>query len=78
MVDLKLLVPKLMEEPWWSAFLFVYINLMTQWVIHIDMYDNDKPYEENKLNYLRGIVAHIYLPYFTAKGKAAFEELNFG
>jgi AcrR family transcriptional regulator len=48
MVDLKLLVPKMMDEPHWSAFLFVYVNLLTQWVIHLDMYDSDKPYEEIK------------------------------
>lgn len=78
MVNLKLLTPNILEEPSWSAFLFVYVNLLTQWVIHIVMYDGDKPYEENKENYIRGIITHIYLPYFTAKGKKEFEALDFG
>jgi len=78
MISLKLLNPNMLVEPNWSAFLFVYVNLLTQWVIHLDMYDSDKPYEENKANYIRGIITHIYLPYFTAKGKKEFEALDFG
>jgi AcrR family transcriptional regulator len=78
MIALKLLTPNMLEEPNWSAFLFVYVNLLTQWVIHLDMYDSDKPYDENKANYIRGIITHIYLPYFTSKGKKEFEALEFG
>jgi hypothetical protein len=65
----------LFMEPAWSAFLFVYVNLLTQWVVHQDMYDNPAEYELNKKKYLRGVMHHLYLPYLTKKGKKELEAL---
>jgi hypothetical protein len=64
-----------LHEPAWSAFLFAYVNLLTQWVVHQDMYDNPGEYEVNKQKYLRGVMNHIYLPYLTKEGMKEFENL---
>ena len=66
---------EVLQEPAWPAFLFAYVNLMTQWVIFQDMYDNPAEYEMNKHKYLRGIMNHVYLPYLTKKGMKEFEKL---
>ncbi len=77
LVDQGLVEPRVFREPAWSSFLFVLINLMTQWVVHLDMYDRNKSYAENKALYLRGIFTHVYLPYLTEKGKQALVHLKF-
>jgi hypothetical protein len=63
------------QEPAWSAFLFAYVNLLTQWVIHQDMYDNPEEYALNKKKYLRGVMNHVYLPYLTKKGMKELDAL---
>lgn len=70
-----LIVHSVLEEPQWSAFVFVYINLLTQWVIHLDMYDNNKSYLENKKVYISGILKHLYAPYLTEKGKRQMADI---
>jgi AcrR family transcriptional regulator len=64
-----------LEEPAWSAFLFAYVNLLTQWVIYLDMYDNPEEYLSNKQKYLRGVMNHLYLPYMTKKGIKEYQQL---
>jgi AcrR family transcriptional regulator len=64
-----------LQEPSWSAFLFAYINMLTQWVVFQDMYDNADEYQVNKQKYLRGVINHLYLPYLTKKGMKEFEKL---
>lgn len=78
MVEQKLLEPDVLPEPAWSSFIFVYVTLLTQWVTYLDIYADDKSYEENKTIYLRGILTHLYVPYLTKKGKKEFERLTFG
>jgi AcrR family transcriptional regulator len=63
------------QEPAWSAFLFAYVNLLTQWVVFQDMYDDPGEYEVNKQKYLRGVMNHVYLPYLTKKGMKESEAL---
>lgn len=73
----KILEERMLEEPAWSGFLFAYVNLLTQWVVHYDMYDSGKSYAECKQNYLRSTIIHLFTPYLTAKGKKIFSSLHF-
>lgn len=77
MVKYGLLVPELMDEELWSSFLFVYVNQMTQWVIHLDMYDSEAGYPSMKPVYLRGLMTHVYGPYLTPKGRRELKALKF-
>jgi AcrR family transcriptional regulator len=75
MVQSGILQTSVLDEPNWSAFVFAYVNLLTQWVIYLDMYDNPEDYQSHKQKYLRGVMNHLYLPYLTKKGVKAYEEL---
>lgn len=76
MAELGIIDPAVFAEENWQGFVFVYVNLLTQWVIHYDMYDSDLSYQQAKSKYLHGIIHHIYPPYLTAAGKRALEQLN--
>jgi AcrR family transcriptional regulator len=71
------LQPSLLTEPHWSAFLFNYINGLTQWSIFYNMYDSAISYKKVKSIYLRSIILHSYTPYLTRKGKKGFSTLTF-
>lgn len=74
--DLGILNASILESSNWASFLFVYVNLLTQWVVHLYMYDSAKSYDENKKVYIMGIVRHLYLPYLTEKGKSQLAALK--
>jgi AcrR family transcriptional regulator len=75
MVANKLLNPMILDEPYWSSFVFMYVNSMTQWVIYVNMYDAETGYERNKNKYLRGILFHLYFPHITKKGRLNLEQI---
>jgi AcrR family transcriptional regulator len=77
LINAGIIDKRILDEPHWSAFLFVYVNLLTQWVIYFDMYDSPAEYSQCKMKYLRGIMYHAYIPYLTAKGKKEMEQLVF-
>jgi hypothetical protein len=77
LITANIMDKRILEEPCWSSFLFVYVNLLTQWVIYFDMYDSPAAYSECKMKYLRGIMFHAYTPYLTAKGKKEMDQLVF-
>jgi AcrR family transcriptional regulator len=66
-----------LKEPAWSAFIFTYVNMLTQWVVFQDMYDDPDEYVMNKQKYLRAVMNHVYLPYLTKKGKEELEALAY-
>lgn len=77
MAELNIIDPAVFAEENWQGFVFAYVNLLTQWVIHYDMYDSDLTYLQAKSKYLRGIIIHIYLPYLTPAGRQQLELLKF-
>ncbi|MGB4770298.1 MAG: TetR/AcrR family transcriptional regulator [Chitinophagaceae bacterium] len=77
MVRHKLLDPRILEDETFRSFSFIYVNVLTQWVIYYDMYDADKEYFSVKPLYIRSIVEHIYQPHFSPKGRKEFLKLDF-
>jgi AcrR family transcriptional regulator len=77
LIRANVLDEKILEEPHWSAFVFVYVNLLTQWVVYFDMYDSPAEYAQCKSKYLRGIIHHAYGPFLKTKGKKELEQLRF-
>jgi AcrR family transcriptional regulator len=57
----------ILEEENYSIFLFCLSNLLTNWVINLEIYDVDKSYQIMKPIYLKGAFM-AYQPYFTPKG----------
>jgi AcrR family transcriptional regulator len=77
MVNNKLLKEEILEKDAFDAFIFIYINQLTQWVVYFDMYDQDRSFKKMKLVYLRGIMHHVYGPYLTEKGRKELENLKY-
>jgi AcrR family transcriptional regulator len=55
-----------------EVILFQFVNLMTTWTINLELYDNNRDYNDIKPVYLTGIVS-VFRPFLTPKGIA---ELN--
>lgn len=77
LIEGKMINKELLEKGNYDAFIFVYVNLLTQWVIHVDMYDMEKGYKEVKPLYMRAIFEHTYGPYLTAKAKKELLKIDF-
>lgn len=77
MVNNKLVKSDILEKTAFEAFIFIYINQLTQWVVYFDMYDQDRSFKKMKPVYLRGIMNHVYGPYLTDKGKKELAGLNY-
>jgi len=77
MVNNKLVKEAILEKTAFEAFIFIYINQLTQWVVYFDMYDQDRSFKKMKPVYLRGIMKHVYGPYLTNKGLKELENLEY-
>lgn len=77
MVNNKLVKSDILEKTAFEAFIFIYINQLTQWVVYFDMYDQDRSFKKMKPVYLRGIMHHVYGPYLTNKGLKELENLKY-
>ena len=77
MVENKLLKNDILQKDAFEAFIFIYINQLTQWVVYFDMYDQERGFKKMKPVYLRGIMHHVYGPYLTSKGIKELEELKY-
>jgi AcrR family transcriptional regulator len=77
MVNNKLVKGEILEKESFEAFIFIYVNQLTQWVVYFDMYDQERGFKKMKPVYLRGIMHHVYGPYLTVKGRKELESLNF-
>lgn len=71
-IDCGSLQPTLLQNDIFEVFLFQLTNLFTNWVVNLELYDNDRTYSEMKPIYLKGIIS-IFLPYLTQKG---IDEIN--
>jgi AcrR family transcriptional regulator len=69
------LTEKILDEPFYGSFHFCWTNLFTTWVINLEIYDNDKTYQEMKPIYLRGIFS-VYKPYLTPNGLKALSRAD--
>lgn len=76
MVVNKLITSEILEDVNFELFIFLYLNLLTQWVIHFDLYDKEAGYKIMKPVYIRGIMEHVYGPYFTVKGRKQWKGLD--
>lgn len=76
MVKHKLVESRILDESQFELFIFIYLNLLTQWVIHFDLYDKESGYDTMKPLYIRGIMEHAYGPYLTAKGRKQWKALD--
>jgi AcrR family transcriptional regulator len=63
-----LLQSRVLCEEIYEVFLFQFTNLFTNWVINLELYDNDKEYTEIKPVYLNGIIS-VFIPFLTEKGQ---------
>jgi AcrR family transcriptional regulator len=77
MVNNKLVKAEILEKNAFEAFIFIYINQLTQWVVYFDMYDQERSFKKMKPIYLRGIMHHVYGPYLTEKGRKELESLKY-
>jgi AcrR family transcriptional regulator len=67
LIDAGLLQQKILRDGTFDVFLFQFTNLFTNWVINLELYDNDKAIQEVKPVYLKGILS-VFIPYLTQKG----------
>lgn len=72
LADAGSLKDNILDEANYPVYLFKITNLMTTWVINLELYDTDKTYAEMKPVYIRGIMSS-FIPYLTEKG---LEELK--
>lgn len=72
-VDSGSLQPRVLHDHVYEVFLFQFTNLFTNWIINLELYDNDRPYCESKPIYLKGIIS-IFIPYLTEKGNQELDE----
>lgn len=77
MVKHDIMIPDVLNGNNWKAFLFLYINQMSNWVIHLNFYDIAEGYQKMKPIYMLGILKHVYGPYLTEKGKIEMNNLNY-
>ena len=77
MVKNKLLIPDILEENRFESFIFIYVNVLTQWVNYYDMYDANLDFASAKPKYIRSILEHVYQPYLTRKGKKELQALDY-
>lgn len=77
MVSNKLVKQEILKKDAFEAFIFIYINQLTQWVVYFDMYDQERGFKKMKPVYLRGIMQHVYGPYLTSKGRKELEALEY-
>jgi hypothetical protein len=67
LVNNGLVQPEILEEPNFEIFTFQFVSIFTTWVISLEIYHSDRPYNEIKTIYLKGILNCFY-PYLTKKG----------
>lgn len=77
MVKHGMMIPDVLTGNNWKSFLFLYINQMSNWVIHLNFYDISEGYQKMKPIYMLGILKHVYGPYLTEKGLSELNTLNF-
>ncbi|MEN9570236.1 MAG: hypothetical protein RL172_1467 [Bacteroidota bacterium] len=77
MVKSGILKKDILTDAHFNSFIFVYVNMMTQWVIYYDMYDNEKKYKDVKATYLQSLLLYCYHPHFTDKGLEEYDKLSF-
>jgi len=67
LIDSGLVQDRILQDDVYEVFLFQFTNLFTNWVINRELYDYDKPFQELKPIYMKGIIS-VFLPYLTRKG----------
>lgn len=72
-VDSGSLQPKVLQDDIYGVFLFQLTNLFTNWVVNYELYDSDKPYDDMKPTYLKGIIS-TFLPFLSDKGMHELHE----
>jgi AcrR family transcriptional regulator len=56
MVHLDMLTKDILEKDNLETFIFDFINIFTNWVLHYNLYDRELPYEQVKAIYLKAIM----------------------
>lgn len=67
------LKPEVLNGDTYEVFFFQLSNLLTNWVINLELYDSDRPYSEMKQIYLQGIIS-VFFPYLTEQGRQEMKE----
>ena len=73
LVQVDSLQSTILRNDVYEVFLFQLTNMLTNWVINLELYDVDKTYADVKPVYLKGIIS-IFLPFLTDKGKRELEQ----
>ena len=65
----------ILEDENYKIFLFCLTNLLSSWVIYLEIYDVDKSYQIMKPLYLKGAFT-AYQPYLTPKGQEVLAKIG--
>lgn len=76
LTELGYLDKKVLESPHFDVFRFKFFTVFTSWVVHYEIYDKDKTYQEVKSIYLEAI-ASCFLTYALPKAKEKIAAIDF-
>lgn len=76
MVDLGILKPEILNASNFSIFVFQYTNILTNWVVNLELYDLEHGYSKMKPVYLNAALS-CFKPFLTKKGEKQFSEIDF-
>lgn len=65
----------ILDKKRYEIFSFLTINVMTTWLISLEMYDKEKGYKKMKFIYLQGVFS-CFEPYFTDAAKKEWNKFN--
>jgi hypothetical protein len=75
LVDSEELKPTILEDDNYRTILFCLTNLLTTWVINLQVYDSEKSFQIMKPVYLRGAFS-VFQPYLTPKGTESLARIG--
>ncbi len=76
MVDAGILKPEILKSSDFSIFVFQYTNILTTWVINLELYDIEQGYAKMKPVYISAAFS-CFIPYLTKKGEKQLAAIDF-
>lgn len=76
LVEFGFLQSSVLEPTCFEIFRFKFITVFTTWIIHFEIYDKEKTYQQVKPIYLEAI-ASCFILYATPKAKKVIQKINF-
>ncbi|MBX7041744.1 MAG: TetR/AcrR family transcriptional regulator [Ignavibacteria bacterium] len=76
MVDAGILNPEILSKSNFETFVFQYTNILTTWVINLELYNAESGYAKMKPVYLDGALS-CFKPYLSKRGEKQFSAIDF-